>query len=108
MTVKDLGTILHYVDASYAVHPDCKGHTGYMMTLGEGAVCSTSGKQKINGGSSTEEELIGAHDKMPTAVWSKYFIEAQRHIVSCNIVFQDNKSAIYSCARSTLVLVFSF
>ena len=94
LTVKDLGTILHYVDASYAVHPDCKGHTGYMMTLGEGAVCSTSGKQKINGGSSTEDELIGAHDKMPTVVWSKFFIEAQGHPVLRNILFQDNKSAI--------------
>ena len=94
LTVNNLGTLHHYVDASYAVHPDCKGHTGYIMTLGEGAVCSTSGKQKINGGSSTENELIGAHEKMPTVVWSKYFIKAQGHPVIWNVLFQDNNSAI--------------
>ena len=35
LKVEDLSTIKWYVDASYTVHPDCKGHTGTIMTLGK-------------------------------------------------------------------------
>ena len=38
----DIGIIKWYVDASYAIHNDCHGHTGGMMTLGCGAVTSFS------------------------------------------------------------------
>ena len=94
LKVTDLSTIRWWVDASYAVHADCKGHTGAMMTLGEGATTSVSTKQKINGRSSTENELIGADDILPRALWTKYFIEAQGYEVKRNIMFQDNKSCI--------------
>ena len=30
------GVIQGYIDASHAVHPDMKGHTGGTMTMGEG------------------------------------------------------------------------
>ena len=45
--------------------------------LGKGAIVSQSNKQKINEMSSTEGELVGAHKVLPTALWSRYFIEAQ-------------------------------
>ena len=32
-------TMQWWVDASYAVHWDCKGHTGMMLSLGRGASC---------------------------------------------------------------------
>ena len=54
----NVGIIHWLVDASYAIHEDCKVHTGSMMTLGSGAVTSFSRKQKINAQSSTEAELI--------------------------------------------------
>ena len=54
-----------FIDASYAVHPDMKGHTGAGMTLGKGAVYSRSTKQKINTKSSTESELVGVDDILP-------------------------------------------
>ena len=39
--------IIHsFVDASYAIYSDCKGHTGSMLTLGVGALTSFSRKQK--------------------------------------------------------------
>ena len=38
----DIGIIKWYVDASYAIHSDCCGHTGGMMTLDHGAVTSFS------------------------------------------------------------------
>ena len=46
-----------WVDASFAVHPDMKSHTGGTMTIGKGSVYSTSTRQKLNTKSSTEAEL---------------------------------------------------
>ena len=37
-----------YVDAAFAVHPDYKGHTGAICTLGCGAFSALSTKQKAN------------------------------------------------------------
>ena len=37
-----------YVDASFAVHPDYRSHTGAVMTLGEGSIMAMSKKQKLN------------------------------------------------------------
>ena len=46
-----------WVDASFAVHPDMKSHTGgASMTLGRGMTYGTSVQQKINAKSSTEGE----------------------------------------------------
>ena len=52
-------TIRWWVDASYAVHPDMKSHTGATMSLGQGCVYSMSTKQKLNTRSSTESKLVG-------------------------------------------------
>ena len=48
ITVDSLSTIRWYVDASYVVHSDCKGHTGMMMTLGAGASMAMSKAHKLN------------------------------------------------------------
>jgi hypothetical protein len=50
------------VDASYAVHPDMKSHTGGLMSMGTGGLICKSSKQKLNTKSSTEAELVGASD----------------------------------------------
>jgi hypothetical protein len=42
----DLRVVKWYADASFAVHPDFKSHTGAMMTLGKGAMQSITRKQK--------------------------------------------------------------
>jgi hypothetical protein len=49
-----------WIDASYAVHPDMKSHTGGAVSFGTGAALSKSSKQKLNTRSSTEAELVGA------------------------------------------------
>ena len=36
-----------YVDASFAVHPDYRSHTGAVMTLGEGSIIAMSKKAKV-------------------------------------------------------------
>ena len=48
------------VDASFAVHPDCRSHAGAVMTMGGGAITSISHKQGMNACSSTEAEVVAA------------------------------------------------
>jgi hypothetical protein len=84
------------VDASFAVHPDFKSHTGAAMHFGDGdgAVQSVSRKQKLNTRSSTESELVGADNISVMILWKKLFMEAQGYEIQKNILYQDNKSAI--------------
>ena len=50
----DLKVVKWYVDASLAVCPDFKSHTGAIVTMGQAAMQSVSRKQKIKTRSSTE------------------------------------------------------
>ena len=86
--------VIWSVDASFAVHPDLKSHTGGTMTLGRGAIQSISRKQKLNTRSSTEAELIGVDDNMAQVIWTKHFLEAQGYKACKHIIEQDNQSAI--------------
>ena len=83
-----------YVDASFAVHPDFKSHTGGCMTMGQGSPITTSSKQKLNTRASTHAELVGADDLSTMILWTKLFMEEQGYNIDKNILFQDNKSAI--------------
>ena len=90
----NLQVIKWWVDASFAVHPDMRSHTGGCMSLGKGAIYGTSTRQKLNTRSSTEGELVGVDDVMPQILWTRYFLEAQGYKVDDNILYQDNQSAI--------------
>jgi hypothetical protein len=90
----DMSIIKWSVDASFAVHPDMKSHTGGSMTLGKGTIYGTSTRQKINTKSSTEAELVGVNDVLPQILWTRYFLEAQGYGVKESIVYQDNQSTI--------------
>jgi hypothetical protein len=94
LSVDSLSKVLWWVDASYNVHDDCRGHTGAMMSLGKGAPISFSRKQKLNVRSSCEGELVGIDDALPLILWTRYFIESQGYTVEENILYQDNKSTI--------------
>ena len=115
LTVDNLTHSKWFIDASHAVHWDCKGQTGAGMTLGEGAVISSSKKQKINTRSSTETELVGVDNAMPTVLWCLYFIQEQGYSMIHALIYQDNKSAILletngkmsSSGRSTSLVVFA-
>jgi hypothetical protein len=93
LSADNLNIIKWWVDASYAVHNDMRSHTGGTMSMGTGAVYSTSKKQKLNTKSSTEAELVGVDDVLPQALWTKYFMEAQGYGVT-TILNQDNQSTI--------------
>ncbi len=88
------GVLSWYVDASFAVHPNMKGHTGRALTLGIGCPVLACTKQKLNTRSSTESEFVGVDDLMPMILWVRLFMKAQGFKVVDIIVYQDNQSAI--------------
>ena len=90
----DVTKIICRADGAHAVHPDMRGHTGGMLTLGKGAVYSTSTRQKINTKSSTETELVAAGEVLTQAIWCKNFIQEQLNVKSKIVLLQDNMSAI--------------
>jgi hypothetical protein len=88
------GIVKWWIDASFAVHPDMKSHTGVTMSLGKGSPFSSSITQKLNTKSSTEAELVGVDDGMPLVLWTRQFLIEQGYKVTDNVVYQDNQSAI--------------
>ncbi len=66
-----------WVEAAYAVHDDCRGHTGAGMSLEQGMALSYFLKQKINTKSSTKAELVGVMTYWDTS--TSVFITFARH-----------------------------
>jgi hypothetical protein len=82
---EDSLTTLHwYIDASHQTHDDYKGHTGSILTFGKGAITSSSTKHKIPSKSSTENEIIGLHDRASDILWTRNFLEAQGYTITMN------------------------
>ena len=52
-------------------------------------------KKKLNTNSSTESEVVGVHDVLSDIMWAKYFLEEQGIETSRNVVFSDNRSALF-------------
>lgn len=94
LEVDDKQSIEWHVDAAFAVHPDYRGHTGAISTLGKGAFSALSTKQKVNARSSTEAELIGIDDVISKILWAKRFIEAQGFRLETNVIYRDNTSSM--------------
>jgi hypothetical protein len=88
------GILKWWVDASFAVHPNMRGHLGGGLSLGRGFPIVSSTKQKLNTQSSMETEIVGSDDFMPAICWTRYFMKTQSYGVKDNAVFQDNTSLI--------------
>jgi hypothetical protein len=99
ITLTPTGTdILAYVDASYAVHPDLKSHTGIIITLGGkgGTVYVRSSKQKITADSSTYAEIIALHDGVRHILWLQQLLSDIGFASSKPaVIYQDNQSPIH-------------
>ena len=89
------GQLRWWVDASFGVHVDMKGHTGGTLSMGKGSIYSTSAAQKLVTRSSTECEVVGAHDVLPQIIWTANFLKAQGQNISDSILYQDNLSAMF-------------
>ena len=94
LSAENDGLLMWYVDASFAVHPNMRGHTGGGLTLGRGFPITVSTKQKLNTRSSTESELVGVDDMMPIICWTRYFLLSQGYGIIENLLLQDNRSSI--------------
>jgi hypothetical protein len=88
------GILKWWVDASFAVHPNLRGHSGGGLLIVRVFPIVSSTKQKLNTRSSTETEIVGADDFMPAICWTRYFMKAQGYCVKDNVLIQDNKSSI--------------
>ncbi len=94
LSANNLTCLRWWVDTSHALHDDCQGHTGAMLSLGKGAAISFSNKHRINSKSSTESKLIGTDQALSSILHTRYFVEAQGYSVEQNILFQDNQSTM--------------
>ncbi len=92
--IDNVAKLRSWVDASYAVHPDMKSHTGGLLSFGTGGLICKSGKQKLNTRSSTEAEVVGASDYLPNVIWVHMFLEKQGYKMKESVMGQDNKSAM--------------
>jgi hypothetical protein len=88
------GVLMWYVDASFAVHPNMRSHTGGVFTMGRGFPINSSTKQKLNTQSSTESELVAVDNMMPIVLWTHYFLMSQGYGVTENLLLQDNRSSM--------------
>jgi hypothetical protein len=87
--------VLHWhVDASFAVHPDFRSHTGANFTMGKGTISHVSRKQGMNTRSSTEAEIVAVDEVIGPMLWTRRFLECQGYPVKDNRLYQDNRSAI--------------
>ena len=62
--------------------------------MGRGFPIVASTKQKLNTRSSTETELVGVNNFMPSVCWTRLFMQAQGWNLTDNVLAQDNKSSI--------------
>ncbi len=88
LAANGMGVLSWYVDASFAVHPDMRGHTGGTMTMGTGFPVDKSTKHKLNTGSSTESEIVAVDNLIPQILLGASLHEGsgicceQQHLVS--------------------------
>ena len=71
LTSESLSNIIWWVDGSFGVLCDSKGHTGAMMTMGKGAIVNILRKHKMNVASSTKSEMLSISDVLGMIVWCK-------------------------------------
>jgi hypothetical protein len=100
-------------DASFAVHADGRGHTGFIVGMGESCsyIHARSGKQKLASLSSTDAEVIGMIEALKMSVWLRNLLtELNLTPLTPMVLWQDNKSAIImvvepsKCKRSKHIL----
>jgi hypothetical protein len=89
------GILKWWVDASFAVHPNMRGHSGGELSLGQGFPIVSSTKQKLNTHSSTETKIVGPDDFMQAICWTRYFMKAQGYAIKDKVLFLENKSSIF-------------
>ena len=81
-----------WIDAAYAVHGNCKGQTGTMVSFGTGMAFSFSRKQKLNVKSSTKAEVVGVDVGLPLVLLTRYFLQEKGYKMHPSLIYQNNLS----------------
>ena len=83
-------------DASYGLHPDGRGHSGLVATVGGDTIISRNTKQKCVALSSTEAEIIALCDAA-TYLHRLVLLFAELRLPQASPLstFQDNQSSIH-------------
>ena len=91
--------LCYWIDASYNLHADSRGHTGIVVTVGRNnaPIYVRSQKQKLNTRSSTEAELVAADEGVLHLLWMILVFDFLGYPQQPVTVFQDNKSTIRVC-----------
>ncbi|CAJ1954072.1 unnamed protein product [Cylindrotheca closterium] len=101
LSAESLRVMKWMIDASFAVHPDFKSHTGGTLSFGGGAAQVMSNKQKLNSRSSTEAELIAVDNVVTMILWTKLFMGWQGYPIEKNILYQDKTSPFWQTIANT-------
>lgn len=92
-------TLVYWIDASYNLHFDSRGHTGIVATVGENnaPIFVKSQKQRLNTRSSTEAELVAADEGVLHLLWMILVFDFLGYPQRPVKVYQDNQSTIRVC-----------
>jgi hypothetical protein len=86
-----------YFDASFAIHPDYKSHSGKIIYLGDIPIWYKSTKQKANTKSSAHAELNTLYEGLDILLWCRAilnFLLPEFNILKPTVVYQDNLSTM--------------
>ena len=85
-----------YVDASYLLHPDSKGHTGYTIGFyNEGTFYNRSAKQSLVSTSSTHAEMRAIFTLVKDIVYVlSVCLELSINLIMPAIIMEDNTAVI--------------
>ena len=87
------GILKRSVDVSFTVHPNMQWNPGGGLYVGTGFIIAGSTKHKLNSRRSTETEILGVNDFVPSIFWTKYLLD-----------YKDKMSRIIVCTRTTQIM----
>ena len=93
LSIDKSGNIKWYVDVSFSVKKDTRGHTGGFITMGTGGAYVKSIK-KLNTKISNQEELFGVDNILTQVIYTGYFLKEQGYKIHDNVIYQDKQSTI--------------
>lgn len=84
--------LVYWIDASYNLHHDSRGHSGIVVTMGRNnaPIYTKSQKQKLNTRSSTEAELVATDEGVLHLLWLVLVLDFLGYPPRPVTVFQDN------------------
>ena len=91
--------LYYWIDASYNLHHDSRGHTGIVATIGRknAPIYVRSQKHKLHTRSSTESELVATDEGVLHLLWMILVFDFLGYPQQPVTVFQDNQSTMRVC-----------